>query len=85
MKAVIDVAQKAEIAHQIPESIFSDLAKRLTTESGYLEVPPHAKASGAAAVGGIYSAEVEERLDEILVKLDEISERLGKLEKKNDE
>ncbi|MHA2363849.1 MAG: hypothetical protein ACXAC7_07810 [Candidatus Hodarchaeales archaeon] len=81
MKALVEVSQKAEIAHQIPESIFSDLANRLTSESGYLEADAEVEA-GVAGGMAIYPGEIEEKLDLILEKLNEIASRLEKLENK---
>lgn len=80
-KGLAEVAKMAEIAHQIPDSILKDLAKRLSVESGYVDVPSGpAKAAGSG--GGEISAEVEEKLNQILSKLDDVMARLKSIEEK---
>lgn len=80
-KGLNEVAKQAEILHQIPESILKDLAKRLSVESGYVEAPsgPSRATSGG---GAELSPEVEEKLNTILTKLDEVMERLKSIEEK---
>jgi hypothetical protein len=80
-KGLSEVAKMAEILHQIPDSILKDLAKKLSVESGYVEAPGGStKAAGASS--GELSPEVEEKLNLILSKLDQVMVRLKSIEEK---
>ena len=80
-KGLGEVAKMAEIAHQIPDSILKDLAKRLSVESGYVEAPSGAAKAGSGGTADM-SPEVEEKLNTILSKLDEVMARLKSIEEK---
>ena len=80
-KGLSEVAKTAEILHQIPESILKDLAKRLSVESGYVEAPGAAGKASSSGPADL-SPEVEEKLNLILNKLDEVMVRLKSIEEK---
>ena len=80
-KGLTEVAKNAEILHQIPDSILKDLAKRLSVESGYVEAPGGTGKSSNAGTADL-SPEVEEKLNQILSKLDKIEARLSSIEQK---
>ena len=79
MKSLIEIAKNAEIAHQIPESIFQDLAKKLTRESGYLD-PVISSKDGVEQGQPIFDPEFDEKLTAVQEKIAEISQKLEKLE-----
>lgn len=83
---LLDVAKKAEISHQIPESIIGDLAKRLSKEAGYIGGPAGEAAGGKPGeIGGqtvIFGEEIQGKLDAILEKLAAIDKRLDKFEER---
>ncbi len=81
LKGLTEVTKNAEILHQIPDSILKDLAQRLSVESGYVEVPSAAAKSSGAATADL-SPEVEEKLNQILSKLDQVMARLKSIEEK---
>jgi len=80
-KGLTEVAKMAEILHQIPDSILKDLAKRLSVESGYVEAPVGASKSSGGGSAEL-SPEVEEKLNQILSKLEKIEARLASIENK---
>lgn len=80
-KGLTEVAKNAEILHQIPDSILKDLAKRLSVESGYVEAPGGANKSNGGGATEI-SPEIEEKLNQILSKLDDVMVRLKSIEEK---
>lgn len=81
MKSIIEVAKMAEIAHQIPESIFSDLANKLTSESGYLDPVITKDSSGTGvAVQPVFDPEVDAKLTEILKNMQKMENRLENLQ-----
>ena len=78
-KGLTEVCKMAEILHQIPDSILKDLAKRLSVESGYVEAPGGStKASNGG--GAEISPEIEEKLNQIISKLDQVMTRLKTIE-----
>ena len=81
LKGLTEVTKSAEILHQIPDSILKDLAQRLSVESGYVEAPSGASKSTGGA-GGDISPEIEEKLNQILAKLEKIETRLSSIEQK---
>ena len=80
-KGLTEVAKSAEILHQIPDSILKDLAKRLSVESGYVEAPGGANKSNGGSTAEL-SPEIEEKLNQILSKLDQVMVRLKSIEEK---
>ena len=78
-KGIVEVAKTAEISHQIPDSIVKDLAKKLSSETGYFDATSMPKPTSQQAE---VPQEIEEKLNTILNKLDEITKRLKSMEEK---
>ena len=84
-KALDTLVVQAEIAHQIQGSILDNLAKKLLSESGYLDE----EGAGTMGAGGdtmasleYLSPEITSKLDEILSAIKMLDTRLQKLEEK---
>ena len=78
-KGLQEVAKIAEIAHQIPDSILRDVAKRLSTESGFVGEAPKSTSSTSMVD---MSPEIEDKLNLILSKLDNLEQKLKSIEDK---
>lgn len=82
-KGLQDISKMAEIAHQIPDSILKDVAKRLSTESGFVgEAPQAGGSSGRDAAVAELSPEIEEKLNLILTKIEGLEKQLKSIEEK---
>jgi len=81
-KGLREVAKIAEIAHQIPDSILKDVAKRLSTDSGFVGEAAQAGASTSNSTVADLSPEVDEKLNLILAKLDSLERQLKSIEDK---
>ena len=81
-KGLQEVAKIAEIAHQIPDSILKDVAKRLSADSGFVGETPQTPGNTAMSGGAELSQEVEEKLNLILTKLGGIEKQLKSIEEK---
>lgn len=82
-KALDTLVAQAEIAHQIQGSILDNLAKKLLSESGYLDDEGIAMAgSDVITSSGYLSQEIIDKLNEILSAIKAIDVRLQKLEEK---
>ena len=80
-KGLQEVAKQAEIAHQIPDSILKDVARKLSTDSGFVGDVPKSDSSGEAGMTEM-SPEIEEKLNLILSKLDSLEKQLKSIEEK---
>lgn len=80
-KGLREVAKIAEIAHQIPDSILKDVAKRLSTDSGFVGEAAQASSSSSSSTAEL-SPEVDEKLNLILSKLDGLEKQLKSIEDK---
>lgn len=78
-KALDVLVSKAEISHQIQGSILDNLARKLYSESGYLD---DLQSKGGERTEDVSDALIA-KVDKILESLRRIEEKLAKLEEKN--